>query len=263
MFSKRNILFLIFTFTLTWGCWWSLALLVQKNILSFHSLFGQVLFMIGGSAPTIAAYFALLKTNGDLKKFHAQVLKIKVHYKWHLFAFFTPFILSAVGTGIAYLFDNQFLFEHPMQPLYMILPAFLISIILGGVEEFGWRGIVQPELSKKHGYFMINLILGTIWALWHLPLFYIQGVGHYRESFIIYALGAIAFSSFLTWLYAKTKSIFLCVVFHASINASATLGLGFVKDIVPAYIIHTVFMLMIGTLLLILLDKGFQAKNQK
>ena len=58
----------------------------------------------------------------------------------------------------------------------MIVPLFLSMVIGGGVEEFGWRGVLVYQLRKTNPVF-ISLGVGLIWALWHIPLFFLGGVG--------------------------------------------------------------------------------------
>jgi len=67
----------------------------------------------------------------------------------------------------------------------------------------------------------------VIWAVWHLPLFYLHGVDTYGQSFPAYLLQVIAFSVVIAWLYWQTQgSLLLTMLMHAAINNT--------KDIVPA-----------------------------
>ena len=91
-------------------------------------------------------------------------------------------------------------------------------IIGGGIEEIGWRGCLQPELQKKLPITISALIIGVIWAIWHLPLFFIIGTNQNSDNFLWFFISAIALSFLLTQIYSITKSIFLCIIFHAFIN---------------------------------------------
>ncbi|WP_353893689.1 type II CAAX endopeptidase family protein [Proteinivorax hydrogeniformans] len=250
---KRAIIFISFTFVLTWGFWWLLALLTHHDITSFESALSILLLFMGGIGPTIGAYVAILATDKkDLKEFHSKVLKIEVNYKYFLFAFLVPVLLGVLGISMAFIIDREFFINNPIGPLYFFIPSIASAIIFGGIEELGWRGVLQPELFKVcKNIFLINLIIGVVWALWHLPLFYIQGSNHFGNSFLAYTLTAIGFSSFLTWLYDKTKSVLLCVLFHASINATMAVGLSVPMNETLPNIAQGALILFLGTVLLL------------
>jgi hypothetical protein len=62
-------------------------------------------------------------------------------------------------------------------------------------------------------------VLGVIWALWHLPLFFLHGSGSDGQSFPIYLLHVTALSVAMSWLYWKTEgSLLLVMLMHASVN---------------------------------------------
>jgi membrane protease YdiL (CAAX protease family) len=69
------------------------------------------------------------------------------------------------------------------------------------------------------------VLAGLIWSLWHLPLFFLPGVGQYGTNFPVFATGLVGGALILAWLYGRTESILLCILFHASWNAVAALGL--------------------------------------
>jgi len=248
MFSKRCIIFLLFTFALTWVAWWILAYLAQAELIKFQSAVGQVLFILGGSAPTIGAYVAILLTSkeGSLKEFHSRVFKVKVGFPLYLYTILVPVLIGLAGLGLVYLISFRYFETYTIQPLYLFVPFFFTSIFMGGLEEFGWRGVLQPALTKKLNLFAANLVIGIVWALWHLPLFYIIGAHHHNKQFLFFTLGAIGYSSFMTWLYAKTNSVFLCVLFHASINATASIGLSVSMEATAVYPYNAVLIMLFG-----------------
>jgi uncharacterized protein len=72
-----------------------------------------------------------------------------------------------------------------------------------------------------------SILLGVIWAVWHLPQFFIRASDTYRQSFLIFALQVVAISVTLAWLWnAAAKSLLLPMLLHSAINNS--------KDIVPS-----------------------------
>jgi len=97
--------------------------------------------------------------------------------------------LGVIGVFIAYLYNNQFLLENPIRSFYLYIPGLFSSIIFGGIEELGWRGILLPELQKKFNNIISTIIIGAVWGIWHLPYFYLPGTGFFGNSFFyIYSL---------------------------------------------------------------------------
>lgn len=96
----------------------------------------------------------------------------------------------------------------------------LIFFLGGGQEELGWRGFALPRLQGKFGMVGSSLILGCLWALWHLPLWFIPEAPQYGVRFGWYLLHMLAFSLLFTWLYTRTGgNVLACMVMHASGNA--------------------------------------------
>lgn len=114
-------------------------------------------------------------------------------------------------------------------PWYLMLAATAFSTMVGGQsgEEVGWRGYALPRLAARLGLGAASLILGVVWACWHLPLFFISGTSTTGQSFPLYLLMVMAVSVALTWLYVHTRGSLLPVMLmHAAVNNT--------KDIVPS-----------------------------
>ena len=113
---------------------------------------------------------------------------------------------------------------------YVMIAATIFSLIVGGQtgEEIGWRGFALPRLAARFGYGIGSIVLGVIWALWHLPLFFVRDADTYGQSFFLYTLQVIAISVAMAWLYQRTNgSLLLTMLMHAAINNT--------KDIVPSH----------------------------
>jgi membrane protease YdiL (CAAX protease family) len=115
------------------------------------------------------------------------------------------------------------------EPLYIMLAATIGSTLLFGQsgEEVGWRGYALPRLAARFGLAGASIIVGIIWASWHLPLFFIPGTGLTGQSFPLYLLSVTAVSVAIAWLYEHTNgSLFLTMLMHSAVNNT--------KDIVPS-----------------------------
>jgi membrane protease YdiL (CAAX protease family) len=88
-------------------------------------------------------------------------------------------------------------------------------------EEIGWRGFALPRLADRFGLPIASLMLGLIWAIWHLPQFYVAGADSYHQSFIVWAAQVVAMSVAFAWAYAKSGgSLLLVMLMHAAVNNS-------------------------------------------
>jgi membrane protease YdiL (CAAX protease family) len=104
------------------------------------------------------------------------------------------------------------------QPI-VILAAIIMSTPFQSGEEIGWRGYALPRLAERIGYALGSVVLGLIWALWHLPLFFLPGADKYGQSFPVWALGSTALSVALAWVYTHTNgSLLLTMVMHSAVN---------------------------------------------
>jgi membrane protease YdiL (CAAX protease family) len=102
------------------------------------------------------------------------------------------------------------------------------ALMLGGIlvstwgqagEELGWRGYALPRLAAHLGLAGASIVLGGLWALWHLPLFFLPNTGSSGQSFPVYLLQVIALSVTMAWLYWKTEgSLLLVMLMHAAVN---------------------------------------------
>lgn len=115
------------------------------------------------------------------------------------------------------------------EPWYLMIAATLTSTFIGGQtgEEVGWRGYALPRLAARMGLGWASVLLGVVWASWHLPLFFMPETSTTGQSFPLYLLQVTAISVTMAWLYANTRGSLLPVMLlHAAINNT--------KDIVPS-----------------------------
>lgn len=100
-----------------------------------------------------------------------------------------------------------------------MFPALAFMLVLGPVEEFGWRGFALPLLQQHFAPIWAGLILGVIWGMWHLPAFYLSGTPQGAWSFFPFFIGSIALSVIVTPLFnASGGSILLPLLLHWQLN---------------------------------------------
>jgi uncharacterized protein len=106
--------------------------------------------------------------------------------------------------------------------LFNIMPG----IVTGFGEEFGHRGFMFPRLYPKKPWLGL-LIGGFLWYLWHQPLLLILPAGAPIPlwQMIVNHLGAIIGSicthTYLCYVYAKSRSIFVPSIAHIALDNAA------------------------------------------
>jgi membrane protease YdiL (CAAX protease family) len=160
---------------------------------------------------------------GLLKRF----LIWRVGWEWYLAAFlFLPAVFGAAVLLNALIthtsIDFSVVYAHQIfgpsaSLLIFILPFFIFDALTNG-EEMGWRGYVLPRLQAKHSALVSSLILGVVWAFWHIPKFLMPGN---TSSFGLFMVKILAEAIFYTWLYNNTGgSLLLTTIFHAAGNTA-------------------------------------------
>lgn len=105
----------------------------------------------------------------------------------------------------------------PASVLLFVLPVFLADV-LGNGEEIGWRGYALPRLQARYSALYSALVLGLIWALWHIAI-YIRSFN--PTWFAWYVVSVLAKSVLITWAYNGSRgSLLLATLYHATWNTS-------------------------------------------
>ena len=208
MNRKKIITYIVITFAITYTFWWGLALLSNRNILHSSQGLFTLLFAIGGFGPTISAIL-LLPEKGP-RSVLRFIFSCQKNSFWYLLLFC---VIQAAVIGLSSMELN------PQLPWYTA-PVVLLSatLVSGGNEELGWRGTMQPELEKKFPFPVAALITGCVWMMWHIPLWFIEGMSHQNIHFGLYCIYGLILSFWLAVLYQKTASVFCCAIFHGFSN---------------------------------------------
>ena len=106
---------------------------------------------------------------------------------------------------------------------YLPIILFVKALVFGGIEEIGWRYFFQPTLQEKLTYIVSTLCTFVAWSLWHLLYFYIDG-SLTMVKLLPFLLGLFSNCFILSAIYTKTRSLWLCVMTHALINALSQLS---------------------------------------
>jgi uncharacterized protein len=95
----------------------------------------------------------------------------------------------------------------------------LIFVPLG--EEVGWRGYALPALQGRNNTLLASVVLGVIWTLWHLPLFFNPATSYSNTTFWVFMVFLLPFPIVYTWIFNSTGgSVLMAMILHAVTNAS-------------------------------------------
>ena len=112
--------------------------------------------------------------------------------------------------------------DFPFSPWYHVLPALVPALLIGPVEELGWRGVALPLLQRRFAPLWASLILGVVAALWHTPAFLMSGTKQAAWAYGPFFLGVVAISVILTPMFnAARGSLLVAVIFHTQMNGPA------------------------------------------
>lgn len=212
--------YLTYTFSISWFCWISIIIANKYcNIFNYGEPFYWVLYTLGSLGPAISAFLIYRQYNNEFKN-KTFIQFIFGHSKnkkiWSVFVAFLLWrlIMIWISVGIDHVFS--------ILTIILNLP-FLIA--LGGLEELGWRGILQPKLEGLISYFPSLLLVSVIWSLWHIPLWFLKGSVQSGFPFWLYFLAGFILTASFTALYKYTHNLFFCVVNHAWFNGCIGLAL--------------------------------------
>jgi membrane protease YdiL (CAAX protease family) len=215
--------FFVLTYAVTWTAFLSVAAAIPAR-----TPLGTLLVLLGAYAPSAVALWLTARTDGaaGVRTLLGRVLRWRVPARWYLFAAgytaaikLTAALIHRLATDAWPRFGDE--------PWYLIPVAIAFSTPFQAGEEIGWRGYALPRLAARFGLARASILLGIVWASWHLPTFFIPEADKYGQSFFVYVLQVTALSVALAWLYAHTGgSLLLVMLMHSAVNNS--------KDIVPS-----------------------------
>jgi membrane protease YdiL (CAAX protease family) len=222
------IAFFILTFTLTWSCWTAAAALSRRDPGTSVSFAVEALVLLGTIAPSLVALALTARREGRaaVQTLLRRVVQADVGLRWYVFAVaFMPAIKLTVALVHRVVMGAWPRFGD--ESWLLMFAAILVSMWVQAGEEIGWRGYALPRLSERVGLAPASVILGVIWATWHLPLFVMLDSDKLGQSFPIYVVQVTALSVAAAWLYWRTSgSLLLVMILHAAVNNT--------KDIVPS-----------------------------
>ncbi len=227
---RRVLGFVALTYAVSWAAWLTATAVLPvgapqpAGALALRTF----LYFLGVFAPALVALALTARADGSagVLSLLSRTLRWRVPLRWYVFA---VSYMAAIKLGAALLIRIATGAWPAFGPeaVYVMALAVPFSTPVQAGEEIGWRGYALPRLSARLGLSGASVVLGAIWAVWHLPFFFIAGTDKSGQSFLTYLLTVTALSVAMAWLYWRTSgSLLLTMLMHAAINNT--------KDIVPS-----------------------------
>jgi len=179
--------------------------------------------------PFFAALMVTLVVEGlpGAGRLFSGLARWRVESGYALFAIGLPPALFAVAVIVSRILEGAWsdlglLGQADYLPYLGALPVLGLWLLTFGLgEEVGWRGFALPRLQATRSAFSASLLLGILWAGWHVPAFFYRDTYMAMGLFVIPAVlvSVTAASLVITWLYNGTQgSLLMVVLFHALFN---------------------------------------------
>ena len=188
-----------------------------------EKLFGPLsashpLFVLAVWSPALSAWAVILYTTGWLG-FRGYLTRFSVWrcgVPWALVMLVVIPLIYYVG---AWLKGVPSYTPWPFDSLSAGLAAIGLMAILGPVEEFGWRDLLQPLLQRRYTPLLAAILVGLVWGIWHLPAFFLSGLPQSNWDVLPFLIGVVAVSVIITPLFNVTRGgILLPMLFHFQLN---------------------------------------------
>ncbi len=223
MFKTRCVApfqYLFITLIWTWVFWFG-AVLTGLHFLEFPTV---LLSLAGFAGPLIVAVL-MVKTgywDDTVKNFLRNCFDPRqLSLRWFFYTLGLVLILVVTPVLITAAVSDKTLDELiNFTPGFILLPG----VLAGALEEPGWRGYAQKALQRRMSALGSGLVIGVFWALWHWPLFFLEGyyhatLGFGSPAFWFFNLSLLPGAVIYAWLYNRAGRVaIVAVLFHAFSN---------------------------------------------
>src|SRR3712207_4073060 len=214
--------FFVLAYAITWLAW-------LPDIVGYRGDLGQVFSMIAQFGPALAALVLVWYSGASMRSWVRSIVRWRVAPRWYVVAVGLPVVLIFVQGALFGLLGYPLDISSMPGRLVNFLPSVIILALIAGLgEEPGWRGFALPRLEARYAPVLATVVLGFVWAMWHLPLVFVDprfphGFTSVAPQILLGLLTMLTiflYAFFYTWVYNRTQSVLLCMLLHGSFNAA-------------------------------------------
>lgn len=212
--NKFPLSFFLIAYLFTWIFQIPVVLDSQKIIsLPFPP---QIFLLISIFGPFVSAFFLTWreKKTAGIWQLFKKGFDFRFSWSVYLFVAFVPLLM----TFFAFLITGGNKFNADV---FSLIGTFVIYFFLGGSfgEEFGWRGFALPRMLQNYNPLIAALILGILWSIWHVPLFWLVGTSQFYTPIWLYFIYVTALTFQYTWVFQRTNgNLLACLLLHTFTN---------------------------------------------
>lgn len=235
-------------FVLTFLISWAIGILLVASYNGLLSLPMWLHYFIA-LGPFLAAVIvtSVISGRAGLTDIGARIIR-RPRSPWALLSILALIVLAVTAGGVSYLlngvwpdFDAIGSVEY-LGDIGIVFALLLWLATFGFGEEIGWRGFALDKMLKEgHSVLKASLIIGPLWALWHVPAFFykptLMSLG--AVGFVGFSVGVISGSVLLAWLYTQSRSSILAVaLWHATFDLLTTANTsdGFIAAVLSTFV---------------------------
>lgn len=205
----------------SWVCWGLSAAFAAASPLA-SAVFG----IAASFGPSVAAGVVVAGRGGraGVTAWLRRCLQWRISWRWFALAFLLPPAAMCAALAIHAALGGAVAASPAAGHLALAVVNFPLVFLLGGPlgEELGWRGYALPWLQERLGWRGAGVLLGLVWAAWHLPLFFTPGSAQAALPGWLFVPGTVALSVVFAWLSQATRgSVVPALVLHTAVNAWA------------------------------------------
>ena len=211
-------------FVLTFAISWIGALAVAAPHLTRHQplpkLTGILMFPAMLLGPILAGITLTRIVDGEdgIWDLFSRMCRWRFPARWYAALLIPPVLVLTV----------LFFLEAVVSPVYApnrFLAGLWFGVPAGLLEEIGWMGYVFPKMRSQQDAFATSILLGLLWASWHLPVINYLGTAtphgaYWLTFFLAFAVAMTAMRVLICWIYANTNSVLAAQFMHMSSTGS-------------------------------------------
>lgn len=246
---------------------WS-GLFYLPSFLVPSSFLTTLMRYLAGAGPLVMGigWTYAMQSKTELRRYWLQATTFnKTRLQWYALSVIIVPVLTFIAVVIDRISGGDGGIFRSFSTVGGFLTFLVIMLVFGPLpEELGWRGYALPQLIKQLTPLSASILLGSVWAIWHLPLFFIPGtyqagLGVGSSLFWLFLVSLLFDSIVITWIFINTNSNTLtAIVYHFMTNVVGELFYLSPSARFYRILVYTIVCVIIATQLV----KPHQSKSQ-